>query len=66
MKIPKNHDCVEGAAPKFSQGTNPFNNPGIQPLTIKETPGEKASNSPQVERTKKGQPFGKGGSGYTD
>lgn len=68
MKIPKNHNCVTGSAPSFDKGTGPFDNPGIQPVKgeIKDSPGEKQRNSPGVENFKKGQPFGKGGSGYTD
>lgn len=66
MKIPKNYDVVANT-PDASKGTNPFDNPGIEPSmkAIADTPGEKATNDPAALSTNKGQPFGKGGSGYS-
>lgn len=70
MKIPKDFDVVGKDPPNFDKGTNPFDNPQIQPSTgpVPETPGEKASNSTSPEMISKGQPFAesrKGGAGYT-
>jgi len=65
MKIAKNYDVVNNT-PDASKGTNPFDNPGIMPnKSIPDCPGEKATNDPAALSTNKGQPFGKGGSGYT-
>ena len=66
MKVPKNFDPRNGA-PDISKGTNPFDNPGITPSSkaIAMTPGEKESNPGKAYEINKGQPFGKGGSGYT-
>jgi len=67
MKIPKNYDPVSGAHISYSRGTNPQDNPGIQPSekAIADTPGEKATNEQSAHEMTKGQNFGKGGSGYT-
>ncbi len=66
MKIPKNYDVVSNC-PDGNKGTLPWDNPGIAPRTtpVPETPGEKVSNDPTQFEMNKGQPFGKGGSGYT-
>lgn len=65
MKIAKNYDVVHKGPPDFSKGTNPFDNPGIEPMkSVPETPGEKAENFTTAAEMNKKQPFGKGGSGY--
>lgn len=67
MKVPKNYDVVGKDAISPEKGANFTENPGIQPgiTKIAETPGEKATNDTAGAETNKGQPFGKGGSGYT-
>jgi len=68
MKIPKNFDVVYKPSPAADKGT-PFGSyDGINPheKAIPETPGEKASNDPSGYEMSKGQPFGPGGSGYTN
>ena len=63
----KNYNPADGDAPKMSSGSNPFDNPGIQPseTAIKDTPGENATNDVAAESMSKGQPFKCKGSGYT-
>ena len=67
MNIAKNWDPVSKEAPAGEKGTLPQNYKGIQPESgnIKDTPGENATNSTAAHSHSKGQPFGKGGSGYT-
>jgi hypothetical protein len=64
--ISKDYDPRKGA-PALSSGTDPFDNPGIMPSekNIAQTPGEKATNPAAAYEVNKGQPYGKGGSGYT-
>lgn len=67
MKIPKNYDVVGKEPPNWDKGTNPMDNPQIEPRSsIPDTPGEKTQNMTSVTEVTKGQPFGKGGSGYTN
>lgn len=68
MKIPTNYDVVNKGAIPASKGTDYCDNPGIMPneKPIADTPGERATNEESAYSVKKGQPFGKGGSGYTD
>lgn len=65
MKINKNYD-VESSYPKPSAGTNPFDNPQIQPndSEVPDSPGERAVNDPAPERLNNPIPGGKKGSGY--
>ena len=62
----KDFDCVGDEAPSPASGTNPFDNPCIQPSTgkIPTTPGENAKNSTAGESMSKAQPSVKKGSGY--
>jgi len=68
MKVPKNYDVVNKGAIPFQKGTAPDDYKGIQPeeSNIKDTPGEKATNDPSGMSTNRAQPFGAGGSGYTN
>jgi hypothetical protein len=68
MKVPKSYDVQSKGAIPCEKGTNPFDNPGIKPheSAIKDTPGESATNPAKAFSQNKGQPFGKGGSGYTN
>ncbi len=65
--IPKNYDVVGKDAISPDKGLNFTENPGIKPgiSKIKDTPGENATNDTSAREINKGQPFGKGGSGYT-
>lgn len=67
MKIPKNYDVVARDAISPEKGANFTENDGIKPgiSKIAETPGEKATNDTAGLEYNKGQPFGKGGSGYS-
>lgn len=67
MHISKKTDVAFTPAPSFEKGTNPFDNEGIKPRSsIPDTPGEKASNETVGRSISKAQPFGKGGTGFTN
>lgn len=63
----KTYDCANDEAPKMSSGSNPTDNPGIEPFetAIPDTPGEKAVNDVAAESMSKAQPYKCQGSGYT-
>ena len=68
MKIPTDFDVVNNPTPSADKGT-PFGSyDGINPneKAIPDTPGEKATSDPCCFEMSKGQPFGAGGSGYTN
>ena len=63
----KDYDCAMDEAPSMSSGSNPIDNPGIEPSSgpIKDTPGENATNDVSAESMNKAQPFKCKGSGYS-
>lgn len=68
MKIATDFDVVNKPAPSAASGTAFGSYDGINPheKAIPECPGEKASNDPAAFSMTKAQPFGSGGSGYTN
>lgn len=68
MKVPKNYDPVSKDAIAPDKGTDFCDNPGIDPgiTPIAMTPGEKSTNDTAGRDISKAQPFGKGGSGYSN
>lgn len=64
-KISKSRDLKGTPPPSFSAGTQPWENPGIQPNDPGMTPGEKASNDVTEFTMSKAQPFKKKGAGVT-
>lgn len=67
MRIPRDYNVVDRDVIDPAKGTAYDANPGITPSikAVSDTPGEKATNETSMMETNKGQPFGKGGSGYT-
>lgn len=68
MQVKKNYDVVASDVIDPKKGTDPCDNPGIMASIskVKNTPGEDATNETAALDIKKAQPFGKGGSGYSD
>ncbi len=70
MKIPYSKDVVNDACPSANKGTNPWDNPGIQPheSAVPDVPGDKAMNPVAPELFSKSAAYkpAKSGSGYTD
>jgi hypothetical protein len=64
MKIPHDYDVVSKGAPSFSSGTDPFNNPQIQPASSPSNEVKPMVNSQTPNYTSKAPPSGKKGSGY--
>lgn len=63
--VKKNWDPVSDSV---DMGNKFEEHPGLDASAknIPETPGENATNDPVAESYNKGQPFGPGGSGYTN
>ena len=68
MKIPKDFDCVNKAAPSADSGTDMRDDPGIKPVSsaMGNNADSKATNTQTADRMNKAQPFKKTGTGYTD